>query len=430
MSKIFKFGGASVKDAAAVRNVAAILANYSSEPIVVVISAMGKITNALEDVVNAYMRGEGDAHEKLALVKTAHYQIVRELFDTENHEVYHNLNDRFVEIEWILEETPEETYDYIYDQIVSIGEFLSTQIVSAYLNEIGIKNTWVDVRDVIRTDNTYRDGNVDWSDTEARIQRVLPELLAKGLVVTQGFIGGTSENFTTTLGREGSDYTAAIFSYCLQAETMTVWKDVPGILTADPRLFNNVSKIDHLSYREAIEMTYYGAQVIHPKTIKPLQNKNIPLHVRCFLQPESNGTIIDDSIAAIDYPPMIVVKANQVLLHIATRDFSFVAEEHLSAIFALLATHRLSANMMLNTAISFSVCVNNIPERLQSLCAELNAQFNLKLETNLELITIRHYNESTLKSVQIGKTTLLQETLRNTAQLVVKNTPVMAWKKC
>ncbi len=428
MSKIFKFGGASVKDAAAVRNVAAILANYNSEPIVVVVSAMGKITNALEEVVNAYMRNEGDAHEKLGLVKNAHYQILRDLFGTENHEVYHSLNDRFVEIEWILEETPEETYDYIYDQIVSIGEFLSTQIVSAYLNEIGIKNTWLDVRDVIRTDNTYRDGNVDWSDTETRIRRTLPELLTKGLVVTQGFIGGTSENFTTTLGREGSDYTAAIFSYCLHAETMTVWKDVPGILTADPRLFNNVSKIDRLSYREAIEMTYYGAQVIHPKTIKPLQNKNIPLHVRSFLQPEAVGTIIDDTATTTDYPPMIVVKANQVLLHIATRDFSFVAEEHLSAIFALLATHRLSANMMLNTAISFSVCVNNIPERLAALQNELNSRFNIKLESDLELITIRHYNQSTLHSVQIGKTTLLQETLSNTAQLVVKNTPVMAWK--
>ncbi len=421
MTKVFKFGGASVKDAAAVRNVAAILGNYKNEPIIVIVSAIGKMTNALEEVVNAYFHGEGDPQEKLQAVKTAHYQIIYDLFGNDTHEVYDSLNDTFVEIEWIIEETPQESYDYIYDQIVSIGEFLSTQIVSAYLNEIGIANTWLDVRDIIRTDNTYRDGNVDWQDTVARMQRVMPALLEKGLVVTQGFIGGTSENFTTTLGREGSDYTAAIASYCLDAASMTVWKDVPGILTADPRLFADVCKLDRLSYREAIEMTYYGAQVIHPKTIKPLQNKHIPLHVRSFVQPDAPGTIIDDSAEnEANYPPMIVVKNNQVLLHISTRDFSFVAEEHLSTIFGLLAKHRLSANMMLNTAISFSICVNNTADRLALLQKDLLSLFNLKIDTNLELITIRHFDEATLQKVLEGKTTLLQESLRDTVQLIVK----------
>ena len=420
MYKVFKFGGASVKDAAAVRNVVAILSAYKSEPIVVIVSAISKTTNALERVVNAYLRGEGDPHAALQAVKNAHYQLIQDLFEEDTQEIYESLNDTFVEIEWIIEETPEESYDYIYDQIVSIGEFLSTQIVSAYLGKMGIANTWLDVRDVIRTDNTYRDGNVDWQDTQTRMQRVMPDLLQQGFVITQGFIGGTSENFTTTLGREGSDYTAAIFSYCLDATTMTVWKDVAGILTADPRLFADVTKLEHLSYREAIEMTYYGAQVIHPKTIKPLQNKNIPLHVRSFLMPETVGTVIDDSQTSQRYPPMIVVKPEQVLLHISTRDFSFVEEEHLSTIFALLARHRLSANMMLNTAISFSICVNNIPERLVALQTNLHALFNLKIDENLELITIRHFDETTMQRILQGKTVLLEEKLRNTVQFVVK----------
>lgn len=417
-----------MKDAAAIRNVAAILTPYKNEHLVVIASAIGKTTNALEAVVNAYLKGEGDPHEKLELVKVSHYQLVSELFEAENQGIYESLNDIFVEIEWVIEEEPQESYDYIYDQIVSIGEFLSTQILSAYLIQQHLPNTLLDARDVIRTDNTYRAGEVDWQETEGRMQRVIQPLLSRGFVITQGFIGGTSENFTTTLGREGSDYTAAIISYCLPAESLTVWKDVPGILTADPRLFSHVSKLDKLSYAEAIEMTYYGAQVIHPKTIKPLQNKRIPLYVRSFEQPETSGTVISDMELAIDYPPIIVVKPQQVLLHISTRDFSFVAEEHLSKIFGLLATHRLSVNMMLNTAISFSVCLDYIPERLAMVENELSSFFNVSVERELELITIRHYNQPILQSVQQGKTMLLQQTVRNTAQLVVKNTPVMAWK--
>lgn len=425
--QVFKFGGASVRDAVGVKNVAAILKNHAqnhaSQSIFVVISAMGKTTNGLETVVDAYFKQEtAAAYAALHAVRTQHEAIAVELFGTPEHPIFDALNDIFVEIEWILEEEdPSETYDYLYDQIVSIGEFLSTRIVAAYLNELGIATTWLDARDVIRTDNTYRDGRIDWAETEARMQRVCPPLLAKGLVLTQGFVGGTSENFTTTLGREGSDYTAAIAAYCLNAESMTVWKDVPGILSADPRLFSDVTKIDNLSYREAIEMTYYGAQVIHPKTIKPLQNKNIPMYVQSFLQPSEQGTVIGVATLNETYPPMIVVKQNQVLLHISTRDFSFVVEEHLADIFALLAKHRLSANMMQNTAISFSVCLNNTKDRLDALLADLQKTYSIRQDMELNLVTIRHYNDTALVLVKTGKIVLLEERLADTVQIIVKN---------
>jgi aspartate kinase len=420
---IFKFGGASVKDAAAVRNVATILQQYKNQPLVIIVSAMGKMTNALETVVNAYMRGEGDPQQALQVVRDAHTSIATDLLG-ESHPIHDTLNDILVEIEWIIEETPSETYDYVYDQIVSIGEFLSTQIVAAFLNTQGLPTAWLDARNVIRTDNTYRDGNVDWADTEARMQRIVPPLVAKGFVLTQGFVGGTSENFTTTLGREGSDYTAAICAYCLNATDMTIWKDVPGILTADPRFFKNVTMLHNLSYREAIEMTYYGAQVIHPKTIKPIQNKNIPLWVRSFIDFSARGTLIDATDTEA-YLPMIVVKKNQAVLHISTRDFSFVAEEHLRDIFALLAKHRLSANMMQNTAISFSVCLDNMPERIENLEKDLNVIFNIKKDNDLELITVRHFQDSTLTTVKQNKIVLLEEYLPNTAQMVVREVPIL-----
>ncbi len=421
--RVFKFGGASVKDAEAIKNVSNILQNYKGQALAVVISAMGKTTNALEKVVHAYFNKTGEAQANLELVKKAHYTVMKELF-SENEEVFAAVNDTFVEIEWILEDEPEESFDYIYDQIVSIGEFLSTKIVSAYLNKVGLPCTWLDCRDVIRTDNTYREAKIDWSFTERRMQEVMPSLLEKGFVLTQGFIGGTSENFTTTLGREGSDYTAAIVSYCMNAEGMSVWKNVPGILTADPRLFKNWVKIDRLTYLEAIEMTYYGAKVIHPKTIKPLQNKSIPMNVKSFLEPDSAGTIISSQVVNY-YPPVIVVAKDQLLLQISTRDFSFVAEENLSHFFSLFAKYRNKVNMMQNTAISFSVCLDNIPERIAPLLKELEDEFNVVIDKDLELITVRHYQKEILNTLRKGKMVLLEEKIRNTAQLVVKDLPKM-----
>jgi len=293
------------------------------------------------------------------------------------------------------------------------------------LSKVGLPTHWLDARDVVATDNTYREGWVIWDKTKANAQKnMLPLLQKGGFVLTQGFIGSTSENFTTTLGREGSDYSAAIFSFCLDAESMSIWKDVPGVLNADPRLFENVIKLDRLSYKEAIEMTYYGAQVIHPKTIKPLQNKNIPMYVKSFLDPEAPGTeISSDNEEA--YPPIIVVEKNQSLLHISTTDYSFVAEQHMARLFAELAALRLFVNMMQNTAISFTICVPNVPDRLEKFVKDIADQFRVKREDGLELITVRHYNEETIANLKKGKMVLFEERIRNTLQMVIRNVPTV-----
>lgn len=420
--KVFKFGGASLKDAAGVQNVASILQRYSQEKIVVVVSAMGKTTNALEEVVAAYMKQTGDAQTLYDAFKERHYAIVRDLFEP-NDEVFTVLNDTFVEGEWILEEKPADNYDYVYDQIVCMGELVSSKIVAAYLNKIGLKTTWLDARDVVATDNTYREGWVIWEKTQANAQKmVLPMLEQGNFVLTQGFIGSTSENFTTTLGREGSDYSAAIFSFCLNADSMSIWKDVAGVLNADPRLFENTIKLDRLSYREAIEMTYYGASVIHPKTIKPLQNKNIPLFVKSFLDPEAAGTEISSDMEET-YPPIIVVEKNQALLHISTLDYSFVAEHHMARLFAKAADLRIFVNMMQNTAISFTICVSNVPERVEKFIKAVSDEFKVKTQEGLELITIRHYNQETIDNLKKGKMVLFEERIRNTMHMVVRSMP-------
>ncbi|MCC6463495.1 MAG: aspartate kinase [Saprospiraceae bacterium] len=421
---VFKFGGASLKDAAGVKNVASILQRYASDSLVVVVSAMGKSTNALEAVVAAHAKQTGEAPALYQALKEHHYAIMRELFEP-GDDVFNIVNDTFVEGDWVLEEKPAEDYDYMYDQIVCVGELVSSKITAAYLNKIGLRTHWLDARDVVATDNTYREGWVIWDKTKANTQKNVAPLLAKrGFVLTQGFIGATSENFTTTLGREGSDYSAAIFSYCLDAESMSIWKDVPGVLNADPRLFENVVKLDRLSYKEAIEMTYYGAQVIHPKTIKPLQNKNIPLFVKSFLDPAAPGTEISSDTEEA-YPPIIVVEKNQALLHISTNDYSFVAEQHMARLFAKLAELRLFVNMMQNTAISFTICVPNVPERLVKFVKDVSDEFRVKQENDLELITIRHYNEETIATLKKGKMVLFEERIRNTMQMVVKNVPAI-----
>lgn len=426
--KVFKFGGASIKTAEAIKNVGKILQLFKDERLTIVVSAMGKTTDALERVVGAHAEGSGRAYELLELVKKAHYDICDALFEA-GHEVYTSVNDTFVEIEWVLEEAPHENYDYMYDQIVSVGELVSSKIVHAYLNQIGLPTQWLDARDVILTDDIFREGWVQWKETQERYDKVAaPMTLQPGFVITQGFIGSTSENFTTTLGREGSDYTAAIFSFCADAESMTIWKDVPGVLTADPRIFDNATKLDRLSYKEAIEMTYYGASVIHPKTIKPLQNKSIPLYVKSFLNPEGEGTYISDEVDDT-YPPIVSVEQNQVLMHISTRDFSFVAEHHLSRLFNLIADMRLQVNMMQNTAISFVVCVNDIDDKVDRFCELINKDFKAVLDRNLTLITVRHYQRDMLDNLRNGKIVLLEERLRNTVQMVVKNVPMISWKE-
>ncbi|WP_235298392.1 aspartate kinase [Portibacter marinus] len=419
---VYKFGGASVADAQNIKNVAAIIKAYSSGPLVVVISAMGKTTNALEEILRATRNNENKS-ELVTQLRTCHEEILTNLYGSSKQN--QQLSRLLDQLEENLVKFQDMPYDMAYDQVVSFGELISTTIISEYLNEIGITNELIDAREIIRTDDTYREGIIDWKTTEKHVKKTLAD---KNLVITQGFIGGTNDGLTTTLGREGSDFTAAILSFCLDAEYMAIWKDVPGILTADPRLFENVAKIDRLSYKEAIEMTYYGAKVIHPKTIKPIQNKNIPLWVKSFKHPEAEGTLISGEIE-LTYPPMIVVEPNQALIHISTKDFSFVGEEHLSKLFKKFNDHRVRINMMRNTAISFSVCTNDIKERIEHLIQDVQHEFNIVIDHGLELITLRHYTEDLITSLRKGKIVLFEERLRQTIQIVVKDVPDMIRKK-
>jgi aspartate kinase len=426
--KVFKFGGASLRDAANIHNVANILKRFDQESLVIIVSAMGKTTNALEAVVEAHAQQNGEAHNLYHAFKEQHYSIMRSLFEPTDG-VFAEVNDTFVEGEWVLDEKPSDNYDFMYDQLVCMGELVSSKIVTAYFNKVGLITSWLDARDVVATDNTFREGWVIWDKTKANALKNVPPLLKKSrLVVTQGFIGSTSENFTTTLGREGSDYSAAIFSHCLDAESMTVWKDVPGVLNADPRIFDHTTKLDRLSYREAIEMTYYGAQVIHPKTIKPLQNKNIPMFVKSFLDPEAPGTEISSDTDDL-YPPIIVVEKNQSLLHISTLDYSFVAEHHMSRLFGKAADLRIFVNMMQNTAVSFTICVPNVPDRIEKFIQGISDEFKVKVESGLELITVRHYTEETIASLKKNKIVLFEERIRNTLHMVVKNVPLIERKE-
>jgi aspartate kinase len=416
--QVFKFGGASIKDADGFKNVGKILNEYKNQPTVLIVSASGKMTNNLEEVANAYFNKTGNAENLLSIIKEKHFAILSKLLP-ENHAAFDELNNVFVEIHWILEEEPHNPYDYIYDQIVSIGEMVSTKMLSAYLNFINLKTQWLDARDLIRTDNTHREGKVDWEVSEKMIKQKIPDLLKNKFVMTQGFLGGTIENYTATLGREGSDYSAAILAYALDAKNVTIWKDVPGVLNADPRYFKAVQKLDLISYHEAIEMTYYGASVIHPKTIKPLQNKNIPLYVRSFLQPEVVGTTIGET-DFIDYPPVFVLKKNQILISISATDFSFITEENLSFIFSLFNRFHAKINLMQNSAISFSVCVDDSGEKTKELIDELKNHFKVLHNDGLDLLTIRHYTEADILTQTFKREIYLEQKSRSTAQFVLE----------
>jgi len=416
--KVFKFGGASVKDADSVRNVAAVLKRFPDATIMVVISAMGKITNALEKLVDAFYYKNGNQYVVLEEIKKYHFDIIKILFPTASHSVYANVAKTFQGIESYIGRTPSENYNKEYDQVVSQGEIISTKIVSEYLNSVGIKNTWLDARDIIKTDYHFREGNVDFEITSEQAERIFSSF--KGITVTQGFIGKSSDNFTTTLGREGSDYTAAILAYCVNAESVTIWKDVPGVMNADPKWFDETILIDHLSYQDAIELSYYGATVIHPKTIKPLQNKKIPLYVKSFLQPDEKGTVINDKQSQLPIP-CFIFKINQILLSISPKDFSFIVEENLRDIFHTFFEHNVKINTMQNSAIRFSVCVDNDEKKILELIEQLKENFRVLYNTRLVLITIRYYDQSTIDRVCIGKKILLEHKSRYTVQLVVKN---------
>lgn len=416
---VFKFGGASVKDAAAVKNVAAILGHFPGQELIVVISAMGKTTNALERLTDAYFYKKENAADVLAEIRDYHFGIISQLFPDTQHPVYDELHNTFVELEWAIEDTPAQQYDREYDQIVSLGEIISTKIVHAYLASCGLPVSWVDVRDYIKTDDTYREAKVDWERTAQLIRDGL--LRAPGQIkITQGFVGVNSENFNTTLGREGSDYTAAILAWCTDADDVTIWKDVPGVLNADPKWFDDTQLISQLSYHDAIELAYYGATVIHPKTIKPLQNKKIPLYVRSFVQPEAPGTVIREEQAPLPIP-CFIFKINQVLISISPKDFSFIVEENLSDIFNTFSEAGIKINTMQNSAISFSVCVDSNERKLPELVKRLQQQYRVLYNEGLELVTIRYYNQETIDRVTVGKEILLEVKSRYTTQMVMKN---------
>lgn len=422
--KVFKFGGASVKDANAVKNVATVLKRFPNENIIVVVSAMGKVTNALERLTDAVFLKKGNPQTILNEIKKYHFDITEELFPNKNHAVYTELNNTFVELDWAVEDEPTPDYNYEYDKIVSMGEIISTKIVNAYLKESELNSKWVDVRDFIQTDNTYREGKINWDLSQKLVQEHLSPAFSpskKGvIVVTQGFIGGTSENFTTTLGREGSDYTAAILAFTTNAESVTIWKDVPGVLNADPKWFDETKKLEQLSYQDAIELAYYGATVIHPKTIKPLQNKKIPLYVKSFIHPDEKGTVINEVQSPLQIP-CFIFKVNQVLVSISPKDFSFIVEENFSDIFNLFAEKQVKVNVMQNSAISFSVSVDNDERKLPDLIKTLQKQYRVLYNDNLELITIRYYDQATIDRVTVDKKILLEVKSRYTVQLVVKN---------
>jgi aspartate kinase len=415
---VFKFGGASVKDAAGIANLAQVVNKYKNEQLLVVVSAMGKTTNALESLAKAYYNQTNDVHELYEQVKQYHYSILSDLF-ADGHPVFDEVANTFVEIDWMLEDEPVDTYDFIYDQLVSVGELLSSRIVNAYLNQSGLVSRWLDVRGYIHTDNTYREGIVDWVKTRESIHNDLPAMLSKSMVITQGFLGGTSENFTTTLGREGSDYTASIFAACLQAQSVTTWKDVPGVLNADPKFFTDTVKFDELSYTEAMEMTYYGASVIHPKTIKPLQNAGIPLLVKPFNDPDAAGTLIGNTEGQHFEKAIIIIKQNQVLLSVSAKDYSFISENLLSKVYQLFAQNQVKINVLQTSALSLSVCFDWVEERFAALLAQLQKEFNVKYNKQLSLITLRHYKYELLKQLVEGRKVLLEQTSRNTAQVVV-----------
>ncbi len=420
--KVFKFGGASVKDADAVKNVVSILKQFPADNILVVVSAMGKVTNALERLVNAVYYKKENPADVLNEIKKYHFDIIEQLFPNKNNPVYDEINNTFVELDWAIEEEPNANYDFEYDKIVCMGEIISTKIVSAYLNESGVSSKWWDVRDFIQTDNTYREGKVDWELTQTLVNKnLLPYFnnTKNSIVVTQGFIGGTSENYTTTLGREGSDYTAAILSFTTNAESITIWKDVPGVLNADPKYFSETQKLEQISYQDAIELAYYGVSVIHPKTIKPLQNKKIPLYVKSFIHPEDKGTVISEDQSPLPIP-CYIFKTNQVLISISPKDFSFIVEENFSDIFNLFAERQVKINVMQNSAISFSLSVDNDERKLPDLIKTLQKDYRVLYNDNLELITIRYYNQETIDKLTVDKIILLEVRSRYTAQLVVK----------
>lgn len=419
--KIFKFGGASVKDAAGVKNVKQVLETVGFENVLVVISAMGKTTNALEVVIKNYFDKSKELTSSVQDVKKYHIEILLDLFVDEKNpnftSAYEAVSQHFEDLEYFLKNNKSPNYNFVYDQIVSFGELISTTIASHYFNHENLINQWLDVRNYIKTDNTYRDANVDWESTQKNISKLNKK---KALYITQGFLGADDNHFTTTLGREGSDYTAAIFAYCLGAENVTIWKDVPGVLNADPRYFENAVLLNQISYREAIELAFYGASVIHPKTLQPLQKKEIPLFVKSFVNPTLPGTKVSKGTDLEPRTSCFIVKKNQILISLSSIDFSFIMEENISEIFHLFHQYKIKVSLIQNTAISFSVCVEDKFDKFSELKAVLSKKFKVAYNENVSLYTIRHFDQAAAEMVELNKKVLVKQISRETLQIITE----------
>lgn len=414
--RIFKFGGASVKNPDAVKNVAEVLQHEGTENTLVVISAMGKMTNAFEKVVEAYCYQKENLENAVLFIKNFHQEMMEGLFD-KDHDVFSIVNNLFGELAGFMATNKSLDYNYIYDQIVGYGELLSTTIVSHYLISINIENNWLDVRNCIKTDANYRDAKINWEATQ---QAIHEQVTLSSLHITQGFLGSNEKNDTTTLGREGSDYTAGIFAYCLDAESVTIWKDVPGVLNADPRVFDNTELLTKISYTEAIEMAFYGASVIHPKTIQPLEQKQIPLFVRSFENVNQQGTQVTKAIGIEPLTPCFIVKKNQILISIAAKDFSFMVEDNISHVFQKLHEHKLKVNLIQNSAISFSVCVEDKFGNFQQFINDLQYSYSIKSYHNVALYTVRHFDNSAIESILKRGKSIIRQINTETAQLVIQ----------
>lgn len=419
--QVFKFGGASINSAERIKNLPEILKQYPGEPLLLVISAMGKMTNALEKVTENFYKGNKD--QALSLfnnIKNEHLELAKQLLVIRHEACEQQLKDIFTEVEWLLHDKPQRGFDYYYDQIVCCGELLSSTIISFYLDESGVKNKWMDVRDIIRTDDDFRDATIDWEFTKNRIdETVKPVFSQVAIVLTQGFIGSTDENESTTLGREGSDYSAAVFANLLDASGLTIWKDVKSVMNADPKQFPDAVPIPQLNYNEVIEMAYYGAQVIHPKTIKPLQNKNIPLYVKCFLDASLPGTVIHTN-PVHHLPPIIVLKENQVRLEMKSTDFSFIGEHHVGKLYTLFERWHIKPNLTQNTAISFIAVLDDRPEKIEKLALEASNFLEVRIMKDLSLLTVRHYNDELFNKLTEGKKILLRQQTENTIQVLLQ----------
>jgi aspartate kinase len=420
--KVFKFGGASVSTVERINNLPHIIGHFSNDQLMIIISAMGKTTNALEKVTEAFYEGnQQQALDLFNVVKNQHLTTAKYVLVTEYNKCEEQLKEFFTEVEWLLHDKPVQSFDYYYDQIVCVGELLSTCIISHFLREKNVKNEWVDVRDIVRTDDNFRDANIDWTVTTENVNNIIQSKFKENkIILTQGFIGSTDENESTTLGREGSDFTAAIFANLLNAESLTIWKDVEGVMNADPKQFPEATLINELNYSEVIEMAFYGAQVIHPKTIKPLQNKGIPMYVKSFIDPSLNGTVIHSNRVK-DLPPIIVIKEKQALIHLHSMDYSFVGEKPMSRLYELFAQIKVKPNLIQTGAISVQICIDDRENKLGAIAAAASELFDVNIEKGLTLLTVRHYKKELVEKMLNGKNIVLQQETPETIQALYKN---------